>query len=109
MLRIFQQIQKMCAIYGMASNQHPFNLRNWLALSIFGIGIILNGVHFACEAKTFQEFVDSIFVATMFTGVLAIFAFIVLNMRQIFDFISEAEQIIDDSELYLLIKSQSQS
>lgn len=81
---------------GLFQNQHPFNWRNQLAISIFGIGIISNGVYICCEAKTFQEYADSVFTATALTSALMIFTFFALIKRLIFACLTEAEPIIGD-------------
>ena len=98
MIKTFQQVLKLAAIMGIASDQHPFNWRNDLAIGIFSFGIILNGAYIFGEAKSFQQYADSIFMATTLAGVLIIFTFLVANMRLIFDCLSEEEKMIDDSE-----------
>lgn len=99
MMKTFQTVQKLAKIYGIASDQYPFNWRNWLAVFIFGLGIISNGLYIFYETETFQQYADSIYIATTLAATTMVFTFFVVNMQQIFDCINDEEQIINCSEL----------
>lgn len=100
-IKTFQKLQRLASLYGVDSNQHPFNRRNWMEFSNFGFGIILNGAYILCQAETFREYADSIFIFTSLVNTMMVFAFSVLRMRPIFDGISRGEEIINDSEFDL--------
>lgn len=98
-MKIFQQLQKNLAFYGIASYQHPFNLRIRLSLIIYSLAIILIFIHIFYEAKTFQEYANSIFMATAQIATSIIFTFNAWQMQSFFDCVKEAEEIVNDSKL----------
>lgn len=97
-MKIFELIQSDLATYGLSRYQHPFNSRNLLSLFIFSIAIFLNGVYLCCEARTFLEYTRSFFAITAQTGAAAAFSFSAWNMRELFECVPEAEEIINGSE-----------
>lgn len=97
-MRILREVQKLMAISGIGLNHQPFNWRNGLSVFIIAIGIAFNGVYIFFTAKTFQEYADSIFVTITLITVLTVFIFVVSIMHQLFGYVNETEQIIDDSE-----------
>ena len=97
-MKLFQQIQKDFAIYGIGSRQKPFNWRNLVAVLMFSIGIVLSSIHLFCEAKTFQEYADTIFTATSLVVATINFVYIACEMRRLFDSLNDAEKIINASE-----------
>lgn len=99
MVKRFQKVQKLFAIYGIVPNQHPFTWRHCLTISTFGLAIISSVAYCVYEAKTFQEYADSIFMASILASGMTIFTFGVLRMRLFFYCFNEADRIIDDSEL----------
>ena len=98
-MKIFQQIQKDFAIYGIGSHQKPFNMRNWMVIFMFSLSIILNIFYFIFDAKTFDEYAKSILITTAMINAASIFVFLILNMQTMFDIINDGEQLINDSQL----------
>lgn len=108
-MKFFQVVRENLVIYGIASQQHPFNVRNWLGLLIFGFGTISNGVYCVCEATTFQEYADSLFVAVACFDILMIFLYSVLFMQKIFVCLDHAEEIINCSKYDLFLSTSGTS
>lgn len=99
-MKIFQLIQKkFLSTYKMGLNQHRFNWKNLLTFFGFCMGILSNGAYSFYEAKTFQEFANSICVCTVLFTVTIYIALISVNMPKVFGCVSDAEQIINASKL----------
>lgn len=105
-MKIFHQLRKNLAFYGIASHQHPFNLRNGLSLIVYSLAIILICIHIFYEAETFQEYANSIFMATVQIAVSSIFIFNACQMKSFFGCVNEAERIINESEYKIEMKPQ---
>lgn len=107
-MNVFQQLRKDFAVFGIATQQHPFNWRNLVALFIFSSAIISNGVHILFEAKTFEEYVESIFLATAIITDTISFLYIVSIMQQFFNWMNESEKVINASEFvsFLFLRQQ---
>ena len=101
MIKTFREVQKLAKIYGVASNQHPFNWRNNLAIFILCFGLISNGAYILNEAKSFQQYADAIFMAVALTGDMLVLTFLIVKMRLFFDYIHEEERMINESEKFL--------
>lgn len=101
-MELFLTLLKNTEIIGISRNQHPFNWRSLLALLTHSFGIALNAAYFFCEANTFQEYSESIFIGTIIIADTIIFVFSVSRMWIVFEFINEAEKIIDGSEFEYL-------
>ena len=97
-MKILQQLQNALAIYGIAAHQQPFNWRNLMAFFIFSCAIASNGIFIFYEAKSFQEYAESIFMATALIAVSICFVYIVLKMHRLFDCLNEMEKLINGSE-----------
>lgn len=99
-MKIFQTVQKnLLSTYKIGLDENPFNCKILMAFLIFCAGIISNCVYFFYEAKTFQDYVNSIFFCELLFAVTINFVSIALNMRQIFGCLLDAEKIIDGSKL----------
>lgn len=97
-MKFFERIQNDFESIGISVHRSPFNLRNLLVLFVFYTGIISNWAYFFVIAKTFQEYVKSVFVATALISSSTVFAYIAWKMRKIFNFLNESEKTIGDSE-----------
>lgn len=98
-MKIFQQFQKSFAIYGIASHRKPFNMRNWIAIFIFILSIVLQVLYLFFEAKTFDEYTKSILFTTSTVVGAIIFLYLILEMRTAFDNINGVEYLINKSML----------
>lgn len=97
-MKIFSTLQKNVEIIGIGPHQQPFNWHSSLSIFINSFGVVLNVAYFFCEANTFQEYAESIFVGTCVIVLSIVFVYFVRNSRIIYDCLDEAEKNIDDSE-----------
>lgn len=97
-MKVLQQAQKNLAIYGIGPHRRLFNLRNLLAILLFGMGTTLSCMHLFCEVKTLEEYAESIFMTVSFVAVTSNFIYIVYKMHRIYDCFDEAEKMINDRE-----------
>ena len=104
-MKLFKVTKKLCVIYGVALNPNQFNWPSSIVLFIFGISFISNFLYSRCEAKTFQEYADSIFIGTTLTTAMMTFAYLAWKIQSIFICIDDAEDSIDDSELTFMHKT----
>lgn len=104
-MKIFQFAQKKFSLVGIGLHARAWNYRNVLSLSTFCVGIVSNGVYFFRQAKTFQDYTNSVFMATTLICSAAVLIIDVSNMQPIFGCVEGAEQIIDGSELEHVIVS----
>lgn len=98
-MKIFQQTQKNIAYMGQIANSSPLNTRSLLVICIFGLAMFSNGVYIFHQAKTFQDYVDSISIALALFVITAYFLYTLFNKRVHDDCIREFEEIIDGSKL----------
>lgn len=104
-LKIFRLMLKDFMIYGISGHEqnNPFiKLRTLLGFLVFCCAIISSGGYIYFEAKTFQEYANSIFLGTAVFAATAIYVCTVWKKRQLFNCFNELEQIIVDSELRFL-------
>lgn len=98
-IRLLQANQKNLLIYGIGPHEKPFNKRNLLTLFSFSSCIFVSGAYFFFEAETFEQYTQSVYTTTALINVTLMFTIVVRNMRQFFDCVNQAEEIIDGSEL----------
>lgn len=103
-MKIFVELKKFGEFVGIFANQRPFNWRNLLALSINCIGIVSNWIYFFCEARSFQDYAETIFVGTAINAMTVIFTFFIWKKQIYFDTLDEYEKIINGSEFNYLIR-----
>lgn len=96
-MKIFEFIQLNSSFFGIGLHQHPFNVRNLVAIFTFGVAITLNVVYIFGEAKTFQQYTDSIFAATTLCLGFIIFAHNTSKMQRIFHRIKAGEKLMNRS------------
>lgn len=97
-MKLLQTVQKDFEYYGISSTHHKFNKRNWLTLSIFTLGTALHCAYLFCEAKTFQEYNQSIYMICTLVCAVVIFVVDILTMRIFYGCVDDAEQIVNHSE-----------
>lgn len=100
-MKIFKLVQKkFLLVYKIGLHQRPINCKTLLALFIFCIGIVLNCVYFFNEAKTFQDYANSVLFGTGLFAAAIIFTYVSFSMRQIFGCLYDAEKIINGSKFF---------
>lgn len=98
MLKNFQKILKNYESYGFALNQPFLNRRSTVILFIFSLLLVSNIIYCCCEAKSFQEYADSIFMGTVIIGTAVIYVYLLMTSRQMFDVLDQLEETVDDRE-----------
>lgn len=98
-MEIFYQIQKDFATMGINSRssakQIPLNARNFCALCLLGLPIVLQCVYLNKVASAFQEYIEFIkIIIAMWTGTTG-FAAIIWNMPKLFRFIDSLQTTIN--------------
>lgn len=85
----------------MSHTETFFKIRssNLMPFSIFCTGIISIGDHIIFESQSFQDYVNSVYMATVMIGEIIEFVYITLNMEEMFGQLNEAEQIVNSNEL----------
>lgn len=99
-LKTEHSIKHNLLIFGIGLNEKPFNKRNWQTLSSFSFGILLSGAYFFCEAKTFNEYAQSVFTTTLFINFTLMFALFVWNMRQFLAQLKQNKLLMAVSRFY---------
>ena len=99
---IFRSIQKYFAIAGINSYQslqvHPFNTRNLIIFSIYGLCTVSNVIYFLYVANNFTEYADIIYRISTLTMCAVIYAILVSKMDKIFEIFDTLESVIDKSK-----------
>lgn len=99
-MKFFAGAQSDLAKLGLSSNQwnlnhhHRFNTENILALLAYSTGSILAVLFLVFEAKTIDEFADSMYITCTIIAAGSNIATKILNKKQIFAFIENYEKAI---------------
>lgn len=105
MIKVFPTTIKESEFIGIAQHQNPINGRSVAALSMDSLAILFNGAYFFFEAESFQEYAESVFVATVINSTTAGNAVILSRKQLLFDCLNDLEQIIDGSKLEMFLGS----
>lgn len=99
MMKIFQSTKQFLANVGIAPDSRPFNLRNSLTLLVFGITVILVSSFLFCEANTFKEYTESIYMTSVSWAIFITFLSVIWKKEYIFLFTDQWEKIAETSKL----------
>lgn len=97
-LKIFQLIQKNLWIFG--SPENPFEKRNLLTLFKFSLGASSACMYFVCNAETFLEYANSLYMIIAHTSGAAIYGIILWRLQKILHYFIKAQRVIDGSEFW---------
>lgn len=101
-VKFFTEVQKNFTIIGLkaqhSAQKYPFTTKNILAISMLCMGSILTTIFFLWEAETFQEQTDSGYITSTYVASVFIFTSIVWYMKELFDFIENFENAIQNSK-----------
>lgn len=104
-MQILESIREKLEIIGMSNQQslqkYPFNERNVTCLLLHGINIVCNLGFLIYGTKDLMEFTDSLFLTITAILTAAIFINLMWKMRELFEFINNLEDIVDQSEWHL--------
>lgn len=99
---LFVLIQKNFAVMGITFEQstqvHSFNERIRLGFLILGMNIFHQYMYILDEANGFQEYTESIYMASIGTVSFLCFSTVVFKMARLFELIKKAEELIAKSE-----------
>lgn len=105
-IKLLQANQKNLLISGIGPHENPLNKRNLITFFNFSFCIFLSGAYFFCEAKTFEQYADSVLTTTAHINITLMLILFVRDMRKFFDCLNKAEEIINGSKRSNLSISQ---
>lgn len=101
-MQILQSVYITLSIVGMSSHysiqKYPFNARNLSALFIHGVNIIGNVGFLFSGIENLIEFTESLFLCITVSVATLMFIHVNWEMRQIFEFLSRIQEIVNQSE-----------
>lgn len=97
-MKILKLVQKNLLLFGVGLNQRPFNARNLVTICIICVAIASALTYFFCEAKTFQQYTDSVFYVSALILGLIFTVFGIIEMQRIFRYITIGKKLINSSE-----------
>lgn len=102
-LRMYQLNQKHFAAAGIHPNlvtqQYPFNCKILLGFLILIISVVWNLMFSFRGAKTFAEYTQSTYMWSLGTLIILVLVNILLNLKKLFNFINEYENLANTREL----------
>lgn len=100
-MKILQTVQMNLETLGISSIQSAqafYNGKALLYLLLCGSLIIMNCVFLIDVAKSFEEYTDSIYIASVSVAVFFSLLFLISRMASLFELIDNLEKIVDESE-----------
>lgn len=101
-MRLFQIIKRDLVILGVDSNQstnkYVYNGNIFLCCFLCASCIILTGVFVFCEANSFIEFTESIYLLSSAIMITAAATFACFKFKVLFDYIETLENTVNSSE-----------
>lgn len=108
-MHILESIRTKLQIIGMTTHQslqkYPFNDRNLVCLLLHGINVVCNLGFLISGTTDLMEFTDSLFLTITAILTASIFINLISKMQQLFEFINNLEDIVDQSKW---VKTQHQ-
>lgn len=99
---LFELVQKNFAIMGITLTQsmqvNSFNGRIRFGFILLGMNIFHQYMYILNEAHGFQEYTESIYMASIGTVSFLCFSTVVFKMTRLFELIKKAEELIAKSE-----------
>lgn len=97
-MKIFQTVQKNFGILGICRDQPRFNGKSLIACLIYGLGTILSAIFLICEADTFNEYTNNLYITTALAVGLFCLTNIILKMKELFALADKIEKSLDESK-----------
>lgn len=101
-LKVFQLIQKNFASVGIVSNlaiqPYPMNKKIAYDFLILVLAFFCNFTYAFCEAKTFIEYIQSIFMISITIIVNFSLLTLIFNVEKLFGIINGCENIVNTSQ-----------
>lgn len=79
-------------------SEHHFNKRIFFVSFLYSLTIISYSLYFIYDANTFWEYTNSIYSTTTFILNVTCFAIIILQLKNLFEFIEKCEKIVHKSQ-----------
>lgn len=98
-MKLFEIVRRNFAILGISPHKHPFNRNSLETFFICGLSCILCGVFLICNANTFREYTESIYMTTMQMVIASIFTIVVVKTSKLFQFVDDFEKYIENRKL----------
>ena len=99
-MKLLSTLLKEIATVGLAPHQHIINVRSLFSFILNGFAISISCIYFFCNAKTFQEHAESIFIIVAIVGITSLFLIFLMIKKDFFNLLNEAEQIIGGSKFH---------
>lgn len=106
-MKIFQSIQRHFTVLGItvhqSREQSPISIKQLIVILIFVLNSGTQVMSIAFVAEEFEEFTFSIYALFTLTMCVIEFGILIWKMKQLFQFIENFENLIESSELAILI------
>lgn len=99
-MKSFQTIKESLSVRGMSSNRSKFNKELIKTGTVYYLTSIISIAYLFCEAKTFIEFTQNIYITSSVMIVSYYFTFFISKMEKFFELIQRIEKIFDKSKFY---------
>lgn len=90
------EVQKAFKSMGLRRNQEPFNQRVLSILVIVFPGLISMWIYLICEADSDNEYMESVYIVTLASGVFLSFATTILITKKLFSFIKSSDEFSNE-------------
>lgn len=77
---------------GIGPNQHQFNRKSLETFFMYGLSSTLCGAFLICDANSFREYTDSIYMTSLTIAIAINFANFVSTSTKLFQYIHDAEE-----------------
>lgn len=95
-MQILQVVQISFYSIGFSPKLKPLNHRNLSILGISFPGVILELISLICEANGAQEYMESVYIITVCSGVLLAYASTIVVMKKLFSFIEAINEFFNE-------------
>lgn len=97
-MRSVQEVQKAFKTIGFDPKLKPMNHRVLGVLAIVFPGLTSIWIYLIFEANGAEEYMESIFMVTVCTGIFISFASTILNKTSLFSFIGRVDKVLNESK-----------
>lgn len=97
-MRSVQEVQKAFITIGFDPKLKPMNHRVLGVLAIVFPGLTSIWIYLIFEANGAEEYMESIFMVTVCTGIFISFASTILNKTSLFSFIGRVDKVLNESK-----------
>ena len=99
---LFDTVKSHFTVMGVnsvqAKRKNPLNFKNVTVILMTSIEGTLSGIFVFCEANSFREYVESIFVFSTIFIVNIVFLHFIWNMSKVFELMNNIEKTVNKSK-----------